>query len=131
MSRKGMNGIAFFYFFTALVCFMPFYHYRYFILLVPGLIYALPFIVIAWGLIRQRAWGRKLAILASVIVILTVSPLLLRKKLTIVFPFPYLMSVTYPSDAAVPFKTILGTLSGGHLFCLAYLFRRSVREQFS
>ena len=125
-----MNGIAFFYFFTALVSFLPFYHYRYAILLIPGFIYAFPFVVIGWGLMRQKAWGRKLAILASIIVILVVAPLLVKKRLTVVFPFPYLMSVTYPSDAVVTFKTILGILSGGHLLCAVYLSRRSVKERF-
>lgn len=130
MSRKGTNGIAFFYLLSMLACFLPFYHYRYFILLVPAIIYALPFAVIGWGLLRQQAWGRKLALLLSVIVVLVALPLLMKRKLTIVFAFPYLMSVTYPPEAAVPFKTIVGTLVGGHLFCLIYLLRRSVRDRF-
>jgi hypothetical protein len=131
MSRKGMSAIAFLYLVTVLICFLPFYHFRYSILLIPALMYALPFVVIGWGLMRRRGWGRKLAILTSVIVILTVGPLLLKRKLTVVFPFPFLMSVTYPPDAAVPFKTLLGTLVGGHLFCLIYLVRRSAKEWFN
>jgi len=130
MRRNGINGIFIFYFLTALVYFLPFYHYRYFILLVPGLIYAIPFVVIGWGLAKEKVWGRKLAILMSVIVILTVAPLLLKKRLTIVFPFPYLMSVTYPPSAAAPFKAIMGILTVGHLGCLFYLLRRPVRERF-
>lgn len=130
MSRKGTNGIAFFYFLSMLTCFLPFYHYRYFILLVPALIYAVPFVVIGWGLWRQQEWARKLALLLSVIVVLVVTPLLLKRRLTIVFAFPYLMSVTYPSSSAVPFKTIVGILIGGHLFCLIYLLRRSVKDRF-
>lgn len=130
MGRKGTSGIAFFYFLSMLTCFLPFYHYRYFILLVPAFIYAVPFAVIGWGLWRQQAWARKLALLLSAIVVLVAFPLLLKRRLTIVFPFPYLMSVTYPSSAAFLFKTIVGTLVGGHLFCLIYLLRRSVKERF-
>jgi len=131
MNRKGTNGIALFFFLSLLTCFLPFYHYGYFILLVPALIYALPFAVIGWGLLRRREWARKLALLLSVIVVLTAAPLLTKRKLTIVFAFPYLMSVTYPSSSAVPFKTIVGTLIGGHLLILVYLLRGSVKEKFS
>lgn len=131
MSRTGRSAIVLIYFLSMLTCFLPFYHYGYFILLVPASIYALPFAVIGWGLLRRQAWARKLALMLSVVVILTAAPLLVKKKLTILFPFPYLMSVTYPASAAAAFKTIIGTLIGGHLFILIYLLRGSVRERFN
>lgn len=131
MDLKGINNVVIFYFLTALVGFLPFYHYRYPILLVPAVVYAFPFAVIGWGLIKRRAWGRKLAILISLIAILTAAPLVTKKKLSVVFPFPYLMSVSYPSSSAASFKSLFGVLTVGHLFCLIYFFRRPVKERFS
>ncbi|TAK01643.1 MAG: hypothetical protein EPO39_14095, partial [Candidatus Manganitrophaceae bacterium] len=96
MARKGIDVITLFYLATALICFVPYLQYGHPILIVSGLIYAIPFFVVGGGLALRKEWSRKLARITSSLIILVVLPLLFKKKLVFVFSLPYVISMTYP-----------------------------------
>lgn len=115
MARKGIDVITLFYLATALICFVPYLQYGHPILIVSGLIYAIPFFVVGGGLALRKEWSRKLARITSSLIILVVLPLLFKKKLVFVFSLPYVISMTYPPSSVLFFKGLFGALIIGHL----------------
>lgn len=130
MLRRGINLVALFYLATALICFVPYFQFDHPLLIATGLIYAVPSFVIAGGVVLRRAWGRKLAMILSPLLVLAVLPLMVKKQPTFVFSFPFRIAVTYPPSSAVAFKWFFGLLLMGHLVSMFYLLRGRVREEF-
>ncbi|MGB3942706.1 MAG: hypothetical protein WBK96_14570 [Candidatus Manganitrophaceae bacterium] len=130
MNRKGIDLAALFYLTTAVVCFVPYFQYGHPLLIGAGMVYGLPFTVVAGGLALRKEWGRKLALLLSPFFILAVLPLLFKRRLTFVFSLPFSVGVTYPPESALFFKGMFGLLIAGHFAVILYLFRGGVRTQF-
>lgn len=130
MVRRGIDLVALFYLATALICFVPYLQFDHPLLFAAGLIYAVPSLVIAGGVALRRAWGRKLAMVFSPLLIFVVLPLMFKKQPTFVFSFPFRIAVTYPPSSAVSFKWFFGLLLIGHFVSMFYLLRGAVKEEF-